>query len=277
MTLKNNFHISVPTAFDNQDETLNIGATLDHIHNLADKGIKSVLVSGSNGEQHSMTTDEKIQLIDAIQADEEWPAEFEFIFGLSNVRLSEAVKLASAIAKSDKIKAALIGFPPYILPTQEEAVSYVKTILTALDGKDAILYNNPKRTGFDLDLDSIVELAKSEQVIGLKEAGNPQKVVDLHDKLEKDFLYFIGGESNILTKRAVGFNAMSSVLGNLDPELFQFYFESLSDEDVDNDDKRAIQQRINKLARAVRIPQMKRLITEDENVDMGVGRAPLGM
>ena len=50
--LVNEYHIAVPTAFyDNED--LNTEATLQHIRNLYDQGVKSVMVCGTTGEQHS--------------------------------------------------------------------------------------------------------------------------------------------------------------------------------------------------------------------------------
>ncbi|MEK3884604.1 hypothetical protein [Paenibacillus sp. PL2-23] len=49
--LKENIHIAVPTAFHN-DESLNAEATLAHIRDLRGRGIRSVLICGSTGEQH---------------------------------------------------------------------------------------------------------------------------------------------------------------------------------------------------------------------------------
>ncbi|SEN98014.1 4-hydroxy-tetrahydrodipicolinate synthase [Mesobacillus persicus] len=69
------FHIAVPTAFF-ADETLNIQGTIDHIRDLYKQGVKSVLVSGSTGEQHSLNLKEKIELMNRLVLEEEciWQA-----------------------------------------------------------------------------------------------------------------------------------------------------------------------------------------------------------
>ena len=56
MRLKHSYHIAVPTAFSDNEE-LNIESTIKHIQYLSKKGVKSVLVCGSTGEQHSMTVE----------------------------------------------------------------------------------------------------------------------------------------------------------------------------------------------------------------------------
>lgn len=276
MTLEN-FNVAVPTAFNENNEELDTNATLQHINNLAQQGVKSVVVSGSTGEQHSMSTDERLELINALENNNELPKGLEIIFGIASTRLANAVKLARGVANSKRIKAVLLGFPPYILPSQEEAIQYVKTVLGELGDKQVILYNNPHRTGFDLKVESIIELAKEPQIVGLKESGNPEKVITLKEQLPADFSFMIGGDANLFAKKSLGFNSLSSVLGNLDPELMETYFNQLEAEPTDEDQARELQQRFNRVAAAVTISKLKNLLSEDISLNMGVGRAPLGM
>ena len=63
--LVTDYHIAVPSAFyDNED--LNTEATLQHIQNLYDQGVKSVMVCGTTGEQHSLSLAEKLQLFESL-------------------------------------------------------------------------------------------------------------------------------------------------------------------------------------------------------------------
>ena len=59
------FHIAIPTAFD-RDESLNTHLTAQYIEHLYSLGIDTVMVCGSTGEQHSMSLNEKIELLHTI-------------------------------------------------------------------------------------------------------------------------------------------------------------------------------------------------------------------
>jgi 4-hydroxy-tetrahydrodipicolinate synthase len=62
--------------------------------------------------------------------------------------------------RTTKISGMLLGYLSYVLRTQEEAFVHTKIIIN-LRNKPTILYNNTKRTGFNLSVNSIIHpLAK---------------------------------------------------------------------------------------------------------------------
>lgn len=223
--LINEYHIAVPTAFYN-DETLNIQDTLGHILYLQDVGVRSVLVCGSTGEQHSLTLQEKISMLNAIEKETRIKNDFEIIFGVASIRQKEAILLAENINSSTKISSVLLGFPPYILPSQKEAVICVEKISDILD-KPIIIYNNPKRTGFDISTDSLVEVFQKANIIGLKEAGDSTRIRDLRSAINKEIYIYAGGEIDLKQKIDLGFNRLSSIGGNLYPLEIEQWFKSL--------------------------------------------------
>lgn len=107
MTKLQPFQVAVPTAF-NADESLNVDATIAHIRYLAHHGVDSVLVSGSTGEQHSMTLTEKQTLAAALEHAELPPA-LEIIFGVASIRQHEAVALAATVAQQHRINGILLA------------------------------------------------------------------------------------------------------------------------------------------------------------------------
>ena len=167
--LANDFHIAVPTAFY-ENEDLNTEATLQHVMHLYGQGVKSVLVCGTTGEQHSLSLAEKLQLLESLDAASFLPDDLEILFGVASIRQKEALQLAEKVNASPKISGVLLDFPPYILPSQKEAKLYVEAIAKVID-KPIILYNNPRRTGFNLELDTFAELIKLPNIIGIKDAG----------------------------------------------------------------------------------------------------------
>lgn len=267
------FHIAVPTAF-NEDESLNINLTLTHIENLYKNSIKSVMVCGSTGEQHSLSLDEKIELLNALE-NSYLIDEMEIIFGVSSIREKEAVYLAEKISKT-KISGILLGFSPYILPSQHEAIIYANNIIEKAN-KDVIIYNNPGRTGFDLTTDSIKELLKNRLIVGLKEAGNPQKINQLKKEMKNNnFYFYAGGEVNLAEKIKLGFNSLSSMCGNIEPILVRNYFNSLYENSSTQDnDLKKVKILIEEVFKTSPISKIKHILNKNKNT-IGVCRKPLG-
>ncbi len=271
--LKEKFHIAVPTAF-NEDESLNVNLTLAHIEKLYKNSIKSVMVCGSTGEQHSLSLNEKIELLNALE-NSYLINEMEIIFGVSSIREKEAIYLAKEISKT-KISGILLGFPPYILPSQTEAIVYANNIIKAAN-KNVIIYNNPRRTGFDLTADSIKDLLKNELIVGLKEAGNSEKVSQLKKEIKnEDFYFYAGGEVGLPEKMKLGFNSLSSMTGNIEPILIKNYFNSLCENLlIQDNDLKKVEILIEEVFQENPIVKIKSILNKNKNT-IGICRKPLG-
>ncbi|MCM3595630.1 dihydrodipicolinate synthase family protein [Metabacillus idriensis] len=272
--LKETFHIAVPTAFF-EDESVNIQGTIDHIRDLYKQGVKSVLVSGSTGEQHSLNLKEKIEIINSLVLEEELINNMEILFGVSSIRQKEAEELAKKI-RTTKISGILLGYPPYVLPTQEEALVYTKTIIN-LSNKPTILYNNPKRTGFNLSVNSIIQLSKIELVVGLKEAGNKEKVGLLKNDINRsNFHFYAGGEVELEEKVLQGFDRLSSIAGNISPmEISQWFNKMLMKKNITQQERVKIETIIQQVYQGSPLVNLKKSINQ-KGILMGICRSPIG-
>ena len=272
--LVNEYHIAVPTAFyDNED--LNTEATLQHIRNLYDQGVKSVMVCGTTGEQHSLTVAEKLQLLKSIDAATFLPDDLEIIFGVASIRQKEALQLAEKVNASAKINGVLLGFSPYILPSQKEARLYVEAIAKVIE-KPIILYNNPRRTGFNLELDTFAELIKVPNIIGIKDAGDSARIPELISVADKKIYVYAGGEIDLDKKIALGANRLSSMAGNLYPSEVEAYFTDLLRGRADKTKNAGIEEKIHNVFADNPIIYIKNEITKHTQIDMGIARSPLG-
>ncbi|MBS4207290.1 dihydrodipicolinate synthase family protein [Bacillus sp. FJAT-50079] len=267
-------HIAVPTAFF-EDETLNIQGTISHISDLYKQGVKSVLVSGSTGEQHSLNLQEKIELINGIVQAEELISNMEIIFGVAAIRQKEAELLAEKI-RHTKIAGILIGYSPYVIPTQEEAVIYTKRIID-LSNKPTILYNNPKRTGFDLAEKSIIQLSKIDLVVGIKDAGNKEKVERIKNGIHRNDLYFYaGGEVELEKKVLHGYDRLSSIAGNVSPiEISQWFQKMLMKQKVSEQESQKIENIMEQVYQGNAIVNLKKIIN-NKGIPIGICRSPIG-
>ena len=272
--LVNEYHIAVPTAFyDNED--LNTEATLQHIRNLYDQGVKSVMVCGTTGEQHSLTVAEKLQLLKSIDAATFLPDDLEIIFGVASIRQKEALQLAEKVNASAKINGVLLGFSPYILPSQKEARLYVEAIAKVIE-KPIILYNNPRRTGFNPELDTFAELIRLPNIIGIKDAGDSARIPELISVADKKIYVYAGGEIDLDKKIALGANRLSSMAGNLYPSEVEAYFTDLLRGRADKTKNAGIEEKIHNVFADNPIIYIKNEITKHTQIDRGIARSPLG-
>lgn len=272
--LVNNYHIAVPTAFF-ADEEMNTEATMQHIMNLYGQGVRSVLICGTTGEQHSLSLAEKLRLLEAINRNEGIPADLEIIFGVAGIRQKEAVALAEAVNVSAKISGVMLGFPPYIMPSQREAATYVQAIAAAVD-KPIILYNNPRRTAFNLELETFSELLNVPNIVGIKEAGDSDRIPALLSVSDGKIAVYAGGEIDLSKKIKLGVTRLSSMTGNLYPKEVEAYFVGLMQGDPEQDSSVAIEAEIGKVFAANPIVYLKNEITKRTTADMGIARSPIG-
>ena len=272
--LSEKVHIAVPTAFF-EDESVNIQGTISHIRDLFKKGVKSVLVSGSTGEQHSLSLQEKIEITNALELEEELIRNMEIIFGVASIRQKEAEELAEKI-RHTKISGIMLGYPPYVLPTQEEACVYAKRIIH-LSNKPTILYNNPKRTGFDLSEKSIIQLSKVDLVIGIKDAGNKEKVERIKNGIHRnDFYFYAGGEVDVEEKVLHGYDRLSSIAGNVSPtEISQWFQKLLMKQKVSKQESDTIENIMEQVFQGNAIVNLKKIINH-KGIPIGICRSPIG-
>ncbi|QKY71746.1 dihydrodipicolinate synthase family protein [Lentibacillus sp. CBA3610] len=272
--LREAFHVAVPTAFY-QDESLNIQGTIEHVKDLYQQGVKSVLVSGTTGEQHSLTLKEKIELVNGIVSETELMNHMEIIFGVSSIRQKEAEELAKTI-QNTPISGIMLGYPPYVVPTQEEALVYSEKVIN-LSQKPVILYNNPKRTGFDLSAQSITHLSKTEFVMGVKDAGGEEKVKQLKSDIKReDFYFYAGGEEDLEEKVSYGINRLSSIAGNAAPvEISQWFHKMLTNQNMTEQESVKIETIMGQVYQGNPIVNVKDMVNQ-KGIPLGICRSPIG-
>ncbi|SFE75573.1 dihydrodipicolinate synthase family protein [Alteribacillus iranensis] len=259
-------NVAIPTPFD-ENENLRVETFEPIIDYLQTNGVASILVSGSTGEQHSMSIDERIQIIQYFNRTSF--ADVELLFGVAATRLKDAVRLMKAVEDS-AFDGVFLGFPPYIRPTQEQAVFYVDE-LAKQTKKEIALYNNPARTGFDLSPEALLELtSKHSHIVGLKEGGDVGRYENKH--LPKHFIMFAAGDVNFPEKIKNGCNGLSSMVANVYPKEIIHGLKAIQNQE--EVDLRALQQLIEEVTGPQTIQHIKR---HYENLGMQVGpcRAPL--
>ena len=208
------YSVAMVTPFDHKEKLW-----LSGIYSLIDyykkNHVPALLISGSTGEQHSMSIEERMILYrEAKSAGKE---DLLLIGGVAAVRTTDAIRLVEA-AQREKLDGIMLGFPPYLRMSQKEAADYVKKVCNATD-LPIMLYNNPSRTGFNLELHTLYDLVEDyPQIQALKEAGNPENAPLVKNKLGPSFSVLTGFDLQLLDNLRNGYDGITSIIGNIFPK-----------------------------------------------------------
>jgi 4-hydroxy-tetrahydrodipicolinate synthase len=213
------FVVSVTPFLENGD--LDEIGTRELIETFIGEGVDGIVLAGSTGEWFTMSDDERIALFRL--AHEATRGRVRLLAGISAIATGSAVGLAAA-AREIGFDGALLLPPPYILPTDRELEAYIAAVAEV--GLPLMLYNNPARTGVNLDARWLKKVARHPSVVALKESAK-----DIHQlsatvrELGSDLAVFTGMETYLgptMQRGGKGVVAMApNVMGRRATALYQ--------------------------------------------------------
>ncbi|MGZ9793605.1 dihydrodipicolinate synthase family protein [Bacillus atrophaeus] len=235
--------------------------------------VPALLISGSTGEQHSMTIEERTSLFHAVK--KETKNDLLLYGGVAAVQTKDAMALAIS-AEEAELDAIMLGFPPYVRINQQEAFSYVERICSVTN-LPIMIYNNPVRTGFNLQVETLITLAMTfPQIVAFKEAGNSNNVPIVKKQLGAEFNVLSGFDLKIFEDAKLGFDGITSVLGNIFPVEIQKIIKAVQS-GKEEDGKKHLTQispYMNSIIEMGTLRPIKYLL-EKQNIQAGVCREPL--
>jgi len=189
-----------------------------------EKIIEFLIVNGSNGlvpcgttgESPTLSHDEHKKIIEECirVSDKRIP----IIAGTGSNNTLEAIEYTNHAEKVGA-NAALIVTPYYNKPTQSGLYNHYKSIAENTN-LPIIIYNIPGRSVVDMNIETMIELSKLENIIGVKDATNDLFRPLLTQKLmNSDFCYLSGEDGTALAYLAQGGNGCISVTANIAPRL----------------------------------------------------------
>ena len=225
-------YVAMATPFT-KDKEIDEEGFRQNINYLIDQGVSGLVGAGTTGESATLNHDEHQQIIDILV--NEVDGRVETIAGTGSNATSEAVSLTQH-AYDEGVDAALIITPYYNKPQQHALIEHYRVIADAVD-IPIIAYNVPSRTGLNMDVETIVELAKIDGIDAVKEAsGSVDKVSDIyraltHEGLEDDFNILSGEDSLTLPIMAVGGTGVISASANVDARRMVLMVDSILNDD----------------------------------------------
>lgn len=227
-------YVAMVTPFT-EDKQIDEEGFRHNINYLIERGVNGLVGAGTTGESATITHDEHQKVIEILV--DEVNGRVETIAGTGSNATSEAISLTK-FAEDAGADAALLITPYYNKPQQHALVEHYRSVSQGAD-IPIIAYNVPSRTGINMDVETIVELAKIDNVDAIKEAsGSVDKVSDIYRALQKegledDFNILSGEDSLTLPIMAVGGTGVISASANIDSRRMVLMVDSILNDDYD--------------------------------------------
>lgn len=177
--------------------------------------IDGLVICGTTGESAALTDKEKKKLIKF--AIETVNGRVPVIAGTGSNNTKHAIEL-SKYAEKVGADGVLLVTPYYNKSSQKGLFEHFKTIAESITCP-VILYNVPSRTGVNLLPDTVYELSKIENIVGIKEASNNfSQLLELISKVPKSFNVISGNDDSIVPLLSLGGSGVISVVSNIYPK-----------------------------------------------------------
>jgi len=181
-----------------------------------EQGSHGFVPCGTTGESPTLSHDEHKNVVDVCikTVDKRVPV----IAGTGSNNTIEAIEFTKH-AEESGADGALIVTPYYNKPTQEGLYLHYKKIAESTN-LPIIIYNIPGRSIVDMSIETMVELSKINNIIGVKDATNDLfRPLLTRTKIKKDFCYLSGEDGTALAYLIQGGNGCISVTANIAPKL----------------------------------------------------------
>lgn len=194
------------------------GVDFDALAKLIDFQIENetdaIIICGTTGEASTMPDEEHLSVISF--AAEHTAGRIPVIAGTGSNDTAHGVELCKMAEKAGA-DGLLLVTPYYNKTTQRGLIQHYNAMAAATD-LPIILYNVPSRTGMNIEVSTVCELAKNEQIVGIKDAtGNIGYTAQLAAECP-DIDIYSGNDDMIVPIMSLGGKGVISVLANVMPK-----------------------------------------------------------
>lgn len=269
----NGIIVAMITPFD-QEQRINEAATRQLVNKLISSGVSGIFILGTNGEFHVLSEAEKLEFA-AIVMDAVGQRVPVYV-GVGGNSTGDTILLAR---KMEELGAdALSIITPYFVPlTQREVITHYKAIAASVQ-LPIVLYNIPKNTGIHIEAATVQELAKVDNIIGIKDSSGKLENIEGYIQAAKgqNFVVLSGSDSLILKALQTGAAGAIAATANLIPELDVSIYNYFMEGNVEAAEQA---QRELEVLRSVlklgTLPSVLKKSVELSGIPVGPARAPV--
>ena len=222
----------------NEDNSLNIGATIDHAVSIIKSGLHGVFFFGSTGQSQLISISEKKEFIAKIAGHK---LKKQFFLGTGCNSLKENIEIIK-YAKEYDFRDFLIMPPAYYKGNTDEGISnFYSSLIKAVPKIKIILYNFEKLSGYKFSAEFVTKLVKAfpDNIIGCKDSS-----YNLFENLKlPNFLIFPGSEAKLLKGLELGCAGCISAVTNVTHSLARKVFDDFEKKETQSANDKLIEVR----------------------------------
>lgn len=237
-TLVNGIYVPTVTFFDSKDE-IDVDTTIHHALRLIRSGVAGLVTHGSNGEAVHLDHPEREAVIKAtrVALEKAGKPDMPLIVGCGAQSTRETIKLCQGAANSGGTHTMILP-PSYYggILTTSLITEHFQAVADA-SPIPVVIYNYPGAcSGLDLSSDTILELAKHNNIVGVKlTCGNTGKLARIVAGTQGTAFRVFGGSADFTVQTlAVGGHGVIAGTANLAPfacaKLLQLWEERKMEE-----------------------------------------------
>jgi 4-hydroxy-tetrahydrodipicolinate synthase len=212
-----------------KNQELDEGGLRELVNYLLENGVHGLFVSGSQGEFYSLRDEEKRKAIEV--AVDETNGRVPVYAGTGDITTERVIGM-SKYAEDVGADAVSIVTPYFVRPSQAELYVHYKTVAESVN-IPVLLYNNPDRTGVNLDATTVKRLTEVKNIVGVKDSsGDLTLTAEYINSCPEDFAVIAGKDSLILATLLYGGKGAIAATANVVPRLVADIYESFMKGDI---------------------------------------------
>ncbi len=206
------------------DESLDLPATLRHLEILLDAGIDGLIMLGTVGENCSLSPEEKRAVLDATV--KHVGGRVPVLSGVAETTTRGACQFAAAAQKAGCD--GLMVLPGMVYKSDaRETIAHYRAVARASD-LPIMCYNNPVSYRVDITPPMFAELADEPTLVAIKESSeNPRRITDLKNLVGDRYVLFCGVDDLVLECVTLGAVGWVSGLVNAFPHENRLLWDML--------------------------------------------------
>lgn len=190
-------YVPLITPFD-ADGSVAVDAIESLSHHYLDQGAAGIVALGTTAEASALTADERRAVLDTTAA-VCTERDVALIVGAGTNNTATTIENVQALAGTPALVATLIVVPYYVRPSEAGTIAHFRAVADA-SPVPVVLYNVAARTGRHLGSTGVLELARTPNVAGIKQAAafDPDTLAMVAEARTIDGFSVLGGEDPYL-------------------------------------------------------------------------------